>query len=78
MTVDWAFGLGFAIRTERGLHGELASNGTYYWGGFFYTGFGVDPEEDMIYIFMSQLSHPAGGLTLRDKFKVLVYQAIVD
>ncbi|MFC1714659.1 serine hydrolase domain-containing protein [Candidatus Poribacteria bacterium] len=71
------FGLGFGIRTERGLHGELASNGTYSWGGFFYTGFGVDPEEEMIYIFMSQL-HPTGGLTLGSKFEVLVYQAIVD
>jgi len=71
------FGLGFAIRTGRGLHGELSSNGAYSWGGFFYTGFSVDPEEDMIYIFMSQL-HPTGGLTLGSKFEVLVYQAIVD
>ena len=71
------FGLGFAIRTERGLHGELASNGAYSWGGFFYTGFSVDPEEEMIYIFMSQL-HPTGGLTLGNKFEVLVYQALVD
>jgi CubicO group peptidase (beta-lactamase class C family) len=71
------FGLGFAIRTERGSHGEIESNGTYLWGGFFYTWFWVDPEEEMIYIFMSQL-HPAGGLTLNNKFKVLVCQSIVD
>jgi CubicO group peptidase (beta-lactamase class C family) len=74
---DFGFGLGFGIEGVRGPLGELGSPGEYQWGGFFYTGFVIDPREQMIVIFMAQL-HPTGGLKLDQQVRVLAYQAIND
>ena len=74
---DQGFGLGFGIEGVKGPLGELGSPGEYNWGGFFYTGFTVDPKEQMIVIFMAQL-HPTGGLTLDRQVNELAYQAIND
>lgn len=71
------FGLGFGVNSEARHLTELGSVGAYYWGGFFYTSFVIDPKEDMIAIFMGQL-HPAGGLNLDAKTIRLAYQAIDD
>ena len=71
------FGLGFGIRTERGKYDGLESLGTYSWGGIFNTIFYVDPQEEMICIFMNQL-FPQDHLTIRRQFRVLAYQAIVE
>jgi len=54
---------------------ELGSVGEYEWGGFFYTGFWIDPKEQMIVIFMAQL-HPTGSVNIAAKVKTLAYQAI--
>jgi CubicO group peptidase (beta-lactamase class C family) len=56
---------------------ELGSVGSCEWGGFFYTGFSIDPKEQMIVIFMAQL-HPTGDLTLDRQVHELAYQAIND
>ena len=69
------FGLGFGIRTERGVYDELESIGSYGWDGAFYTKFWVDPKEDLIGIFMSQMN---SNENLISKFKILVYQSIAD
>jgi CubicO group peptidase (beta-lactamase class C family) len=71
------FGLGFGVNSEANHLTELGSIGSYYWGGFFYTSFVIDPKEDMIAIFMGQL-HPTGGLNLDGKIIRLAYQAIED
>jgi hypothetical protein len=55
----------------------LGSPGEYNWGSFFYTGFTVDPKEQMIVVFVAQL-HPTGGLTLDREVSGLGYQAIID
>ncbi len=69
------FGLGFSIRTDRGEYGGLESNGFYTWSGALYTHFWVDPEQDFIGIIMTQLN--PHGQELKEKFRVLAYQAIV-
>jgi CubicO group peptidase (beta-lactamase class C family) len=74
---DQGFGLGFGIDGVKGPLSELGSAGEYNWGGFFYTGFKIDPKEQMIVIFMAQL-HPTGGLDLDREVNVLAYQAIND
>ncbi len=74
---DQAFGLGFGIEGVKAPLSELGSAGEYDWGGFFYTGFTVDPKEQMIVIFMAQL-HPTGDLTLDHEVNTLAYQAIND
>ena len=70
------FGLGFGIRTERGEYDELESLGIIGWDGAFYTRFWIDPREDLIGIFMTQTGN--WNLDLINKYRVLVYQAIVD
>jgi CubicO group peptidase (beta-lactamase class C family) len=71
------FGLGFGIRTERGVYDELESMGSFGWDGAFYTRFWVDTKEDLFGIFMSQVDSNWDE-KLIGKFKVLVYQSIED
>lgn len=74
---DQGFGLGFGIDGIKKPLSELGTPGEYNWGGFFYTAFWIDPKEQMIVIFMSQL-HPTGDLTLDRQVHELAYQAIND
>jgi CubicO group peptidase (beta-lactamase class C family) len=74
---EQGFGLGFGVDGVKAPLSELGSPGEYNWGGFFYTGFSIDPKEQMIVIFMAQL-HPGGDLTLSQQVHVLAYQAIND
>ncbi|MDQ2995347.1 MAG: beta-lactamase family protein, partial [Pseudomonadota bacterium] len=69
------YGLGFGVNSEPRFLTELGSVGSYYWSGFYYTRFVIDPKEELIAIFMGQL-HPSGGLTLDIKAMELPYQAI--
>lgn len=71
------YGLGFGVLSETRHRVELGSIGSYYWGGFFYTTFVIDPKEELIVIFMGQLQ-PTGGLNLDSKVVRLAYQAIND
>ena len=76
MGVNFGFGLGFSIvRNESDLR-EIGSVGAYSGGGFFFTSFFIDPQEQMIGIFMCQL-HP-GGSDLAERIRILSYQAIAD
>jgi CubicO group peptidase (beta-lactamase class C family) len=74
---ELGYGLGFGVASEPRFRTELGSVGAYYWGGFFYTSFVIDPKEELIAIFMGQL-HPTGGLNLDSKVIHLAYQAIQD
>ncbi len=71
------FGYGFGIRTERGEYDELESLGIFGWDGAFYTRCWMDPEEDLIGIFLSQIDGYWGNNTMA-KLRVLTYQAIVE
>lgn len=71
-----AFGFNFTVLRDLGYHGELGTEGAYSGGGAYSTAYFVDPKENLIGIFMTQL-RPAGDLGLHQKFKVLVYQALV-
>jgi len=74
-TDDFGYGLGFGVMSEPRFLTELGSVGSYYWGGFFYTSFVIDPKEDLIAVFMAQL-HPTGDLNLDAKAIRLAYQAL--
>ncbi len=73
----WGFGLGFTVKNEAGLDGMPGSVGNYYWYGIRGTSFWVDPEEDLIGVFMIQI-RPNSDITFRRQFKRLVYQAVID
>lgn len=72
---DMGYGLGFGVNSDPKFLRELGSVGAYYWGGFYYTSFVIDPKEDLVAIFMAQL-HPTGGLNLDAKAINLAYQAL--
>ena len=78
--VDWDgddvpdFGLGFAVVSDVGRSGELASPGAYAWGGAFDTSYWIDPHEDLIGVYMSQALPTNSDLSAR--YKTLVYQAL--
>lgn len=70
------FGYGFGLRTVRGEYDELESLGAFGWDGAFYTRFWVDPQEDLVGIFMSQVDSNWDE-NLIGKYRVLVNQSIV-
>ena len=76
MGIDSGFGFGFGIALGKSNLKRLGSVGTYSGGGFFYTSFFIDPQEQMIGIFMAQL-HPGAG-DLAERIRILSYQAIAD
>ncbi len=69
------FGLGFATVEVTGA-GGLASVGSFGWGGAYATMYRIDPEEQLVIVFMTQLL-PNGSGEARDRFPTLVYQALV-
>jgi len=72
----YGFGLGFQILEDPGVAGQYGSPGLYSWGGAYATNYWIDPKEQIVGVFMIQLL-PRGGLDLADRFRTLVYQAIV-
>ena len=70
------FGLGFGLVLDPGEVGEVSSAGEFNWGGAAGTRFWIDPQEQLIGIFMVQsIPHRT---RLAGDFKVLAYQALVE
>jgi CubicO group peptidase (beta-lactamase class C family) len=69
------FGLGFEVVEHLGRAGRYGSEGAFGWGSAYYSNYWVDPEEDMVGLYFSQLV-PNGGLDLQTKFRTLAYAAI--
>ncbi|HEY0683615.1 MAG TPA: serine hydrolase domain-containing protein [Steroidobacter sp.] len=68
------FGLGFAVTTHPARTLIPGSAGDYSWGGMASTYFWVDPREQLIVIFMTQLI-PSTIYNLRRELRTLVYSA---
>ncbi|MFL6256814.1 MAG: serine hydrolase domain-containing protein [Pyrinomonadaceae bacterium] len=71
------FGLGFSVVKDLGERGQPGSVGEYGWGGAYHSTYWVDPKEQLVVVYFTQLI-PARGLDDQDKLRALVYQAIVD
>ncbi len=71
------FGLGFYVVEDLGSYGKPGSPGAYGWGGAYHTTYWVDPEEELIVVYLTQV-RPATGLDDHAKVRALIYQAIVD
>lgn len=71
------FGLGFEVTKDVGLSGRAGSVGEFGWGGAYHSKYWVDPAEGLVVVLMSQLL-PSGSSTLHERFRNLVYQALVD
>jgi CubicO group peptidase (beta-lactamase class C family) len=51
--------------------------GQFAWGGAASTAFWIDPGEDLVAIFMTQLM-PTSSYPLRRELQVLTYAALID
>jgi len=71
------FGLGFSVLKDVGLRGTPGSVGEYGWGGAYHSTYWVDPKEQLVVVYFTQLL-PSGGLDDHAKLRALLYQAIVD
>jgi CubicO group peptidase (beta-lactamase class C family) len=71
------FGLGFSVMQDPTRAQVLGSPGEYAWGGFASTAFWIDPVEDLIVIFMTQLA-PSSAYPVRRELRVLTYGALID
>jgi CubicO group peptidase (beta-lactamase class C family) len=70
------FGLGFGVQVSLARR-NLGSVGRYGWGGAAGTRFWVDPQEELINLFMIQFM-PGSHYPIQDEFEVFTYQALVD
>lgn len=75
----YGYGFGFRVVMDVAQTKLLGSPGEYGWAGAYSTYFWIDPEEELVGIFMSQAWPPFHWPNLvSPDFKALVYQAIVD
>ena len=73
------FGLGFELSTERGGHAKHpGSLGEFKWGGMYCTDYYIDPKEDMICLFYTNVHPYALYGEAVEKWRVLAYQALVN
>jgi CubicO group peptidase (beta-lactamase class C family) len=68
------FGLGFAVRTERGIAPFPGSLGQFFWSGMAGTFFWIDPVEQLFCVFMMQ--GPGQRQYTRTLIRDLVYAAV--
>lgn len=71
------FGLGFSVVTDLGARGSLGSVGEYGWGGAYHSTYWVDPQEELVVVYLTQII-PATGLDDYAKLRSGIYQAIID
>ena len=71
------FGLGYSISKDLGRRGELGSEGEFGWGGAYHSTYWVDPKEDLVVVYFTQVI-PIQDVDDHQKLRALVYQAIID
>ena len=73
-----SFGLGAGVITNPAQAGVISSKGEYSWGGIANTKFWIDPEEDLVVVFMTQVLGTPHSDRHRFDLKVATYQALTD
>ncbi|EXG81436.1 serine hydrolase domain-containing protein [Cryptosporangium arvum] len=71
------FGLGVSVLLDPVVTRTLGSAGEFGWGGAASTAFWVDPAEDLVVVFLTQLL-PSSTYPIRSQLRQLVYSALVD
>lgn len=70
------FGLGFSVNKSPAGNGALGSEGDYGWGGAASTVFSIDPDEELVFILMTQLL-PSSTYPIRRQLRATVYQSLI-
>lgn len=72
------FGIGFQVITPQSRYADQAGSKAFTWGGMYLSEYTIDPEEDLILLFYTNV-HPIPQYSeIVRKFRILVYQAIID
>lgn len=71
------FGLGFSVLEDLGDESIPGSVGRFGWGGAYHSTYWVDPVEELVVAYMTQVI-PARDLDERAKMEALIYGAIVE
>jgi CubicO group peptidase (beta-lactamase class C family) len=71
------FGLGFSVTIDPAKAQVPSSVGEFGWGGMASTAFWVDPVEELVVVFLTQLV-PSSTFNFRGQLKSIVYGALVD
>ena len=71
------FGLGFSVTLDPAQTLIPGSAGEYAWGGAATTSFWIDPTEELIAIFMTQVV-PSSAYPVRRELRTMIYSAITD
>jgi CubicO group peptidase (beta-lactamase class C family) len=71
------FGLGFSVTMNPAKTLVAGSPGEYAWGGAATTSFWIDPAEELIAIFMTQVI-PSSAYPVRRELRTMVYAAVTD
>jgi len=71
------FGLGFAVLLDQTVAQIIGTPGEFYWGGAASTAFFVNPKEDLIMIFLTQL-RPSSTYPIRRELRTTIYSSIID
>ncbi len=69
------FGLGFAVLLDPAVAQIIGTPGEFYWGGAASTAFFVNPAEELIMIFLTQL-RPSSTYPIRRELRATIYSAI--
>ena len=73
----YGFGLGFAMVTDPAKARQGLTPGTFGWGGAWGTVFWIDPVEELVMIFMTQISS-YGHFNIRFDFPNMAMQALTE
>jgi CubicO group peptidase (beta-lactamase class C family) len=71
------FGLGFAVLLDPAVAQIVGTPGEFYWGGAASTAFFVNPAEELIMIFLTQL-RPSSTYPIRRELRATIYSAITE
>lgn len=71
------FGLGFDVVLDQGKRGIPGSVGEFGWGGAYGSSYWVDPKEEMVVVYFTQL-RPSTIVRDQLELRALIYQALVD
>ena len=73
----FGYSLGFGVQESLAATGMPGSVGLYGWSGWGDTYFFVDPEEQLIGAFLTQV-YPGGTYDLRESLQTFTFQALID
>ena len=71
------FGLGFSVVLDPVAARVISTGGEYAWGGAASTAFFIDPREELVVIFLTQLM-PSHIFNFRGQIKQIVYASLLD